>query len=266
MIGPRLGEGREAEVYAWSDDAVVKLYRPGYRGYEAEASALSQLDGRGVAPRLIDVVDRDGRAGLVLERLGGADLLALLQRQPWRLVGLARALATAHLAIHDVRAPADLPDLRETLAVRIEGAALPTHLRGFALRVLDGLPSGDRLCHGDYHPGNVLVAAGRVGVIDWTNAARGVPEADHAQTLLLLRWADPPPGTPLMFRGLIAAGRSVLARAYRRTYRNGSSEPLRQLNSWVTVRVAARLSEGIDVERSRLIGLLGRASRKATRD
>ena len=27
MIGPKLGEGREAEVYAWDADAVVKLYR-----------------------------------------------------------------------------------------------------------------------------------------------------------------------------------------------------------------------------------------------
>jgi hypothetical protein len=29
-MGPQLGAGREAEVYAWGDDAVVKLYRPGY--------------------------------------------------------------------------------------------------------------------------------------------------------------------------------------------------------------------------------------------
>ncbi len=265
VIGPKLGEGREAEVHAWGDDAVVKLYRPGYHGHQAEAAALSQLDGRGVAPRLIDVVDSDGRTGLVLERLGGSDMLTLLQRQPWRVVALAHALAEAHLAIHEVQAPVDLPDLRLTLAARIEDAALPTHLLSFALRVLDGLPTGDRLCHGDYHPGNVLVAAGRVAVIDWANAARGVPEADHARTLLLLRWANPLPGTPLMFRGLIAAGRSLLTRAYARTYRSGSSEPLRQLNSWLTVHVAARLSEGIDVERPKLIGLLDRAWRMATR-
>jgi hypothetical protein len=30
MIGSKLGAGREAEVYAWDDDAVVKLYRPGF--------------------------------------------------------------------------------------------------------------------------------------------------------------------------------------------------------------------------------------------
>jgi hypothetical protein len=40
VIGPKLGAGREAEVYAWGDDAVS------------------------VAPRLIDVVDCAGRPGL----------------------------------------------------------------------------------------------------------------------------------------------------------------------------------------------------------
>jgi hypothetical protein len=261
VIGPKLGEGREAEVFAWDTNAVVKLYRPGFGGRQAEAAALAKLDGRGVAPRLIDVVDFDGRLGLVLERLGGADMLALLQRQPWRVLGLARALAKTHRAIHDVRASADLPDLRQVLAARIDDAtALPSRLRGFAMRVLDGLPDGDRLCHGDYHPGNVLVDADRVGVIDWAGAARGVPDADHARTLLLLRWASPLPGTPLMFRGLTAAGRSVFAYTYARTYRSGGSpHALRELDSWLTVHAAARMSEGIEVEHPKLIGLINRA-------
>ena len=264
MIGPKLGAGREAEVYEWGDDAIVKLYRPGFGGHRAEAVALSKLDGHGVAPRLIDVVDCDGRAGLVLERLAGPDMLTLLQRQPWRVLGLARALAKAHLAVQAVRVPGDLPDLRQVLAARINDASLPPHLKGFALRVLDGLPAGDRLCHGDYHPGNVLVAADRVSVIDWAGAARGVPEADHARTLLLLRWGDPLPSTPLISRALMAAGRSVFAHAYTRTYTRGSHKPLRQVHSWLAAHAAARMSEGIEVERPTLIGLLDRIRRETT--
>ncbi|WP_191842688.1 phosphotransferase family protein [Catellatospora chokoriensis] len=265
MIGAKLGEGREAEVYAWGDRAVVKLYRPGYLGHLAESTALANLDGHGVAPRLIEVVNWDGRPGLVLERLAGSDMLALLQRRPWRVLALARALAAAHLAVHGVRAPADLPDLRQVLAARVEDADLPPQLRDFAMRILDGLPSGDRLCHGDYHPGNVLVAADRISVIDWANATRGVPEADHARTLLLLRWADPLPGTPLISRGLMAAGRAVFARGYARTYGGGSGRPLQLVDSWLVVHTAARVSEGIEVEQPLLIGLLEGARRNATR-
>jgi hypothetical protein len=77
----------------------------------------------------------------VLERFGGPDMLSLLQRQPWRVSGLARALASTHLAVHQIQAPADLPALREVLAARINDVAMPPHLRVYALRVLDGLPA-----------------------------------------------------------------------------------------------------------------------------
>jgi aminoglycoside phosphotransferase (APT) family kinase protein len=142
---------------------------------------------------------------------------------------------------------------------------MPPRLRAHALRVLDALPDGDRLCHGDYHPGNVLVAADKVAVIDWPNATRGVAEADHARTRLLLRWADPLPDTPLVSRALVAAGRMTFAYAYARAYRDCSPQPLRQTASWLVVHAAARLAEGVEVEHATLISFLDRARRRATR-
>src|SRR5690349_20849299 len=56
-----LGAGRDADVYACGDATVLKLYRPGFRGHRAEAATLRSLDGHRIAPRLLDVVDRDGR-------------------------------------------------------------------------------------------------------------------------------------------------------------------------------------------------------------
>ena len=71
MIGPKIAEGREAEVYAWNGDAaaVLKLYRPGYSGHIAESAVLTRLGIGGVAPRLIDALEIDGRHGLLLTRL-----------------------------------------------------------------------------------------------------------------------------------------------------------------------------------------------------
>jgi hypothetical protein len=257
-LGPQLGAGREADVYGYGDAAVLKLYRPGFGGHRNETTALRSLDGHGVAPKLVEVVDCDGRTGLVVERLAGPDMLTHLRRRPWHVYAVARSLAEAHLAVHGVQAPAELADLREVLAARVRDAALPQHLLDFATRLLDGLPDGDRLCHGDYHPGNVLHAQDRTTVIDWGAATRGVAEADHARTLLLLRWADPLPSTPLLSRALIATGRSLLADAYGRAYRR-DSPPLRHTRSWLVVHAAARLSEGIPAERDMLIGRLERA-------
>jgi Ser/Thr protein kinase RdoA (MazF antagonist) len=152
-------------------------------------------------------------------------MLATLERHPWALLGYARTLAEAQIRINNVQAPADLPGIRQTLATRIDAAALRPQRRDFARRILDGLPAGDRLCHGDFHPGNVLVGADRVSVIDWANATRGVPEADYARTVLLLEQADPLPDTSPFFRSLMAAGRSLFARAFARAYRRRAHDP-----------------------------------------
>jgi RIO-like serine/threonine protein kinase len=33
--GARIGAGREADVFAWDEHAVLKLYRPGFGGHRA---------------------------------------------------------------------------------------------------------------------------------------------------------------------------------------------------------------------------------------
>jgi Ser/Thr protein kinase RdoA (MazF antagonist) len=264
-LGVKIAEGRQAVVYAWDagEDAVVKLYRTGFGGYGSEAAALARLRGTGVAPQLVDTVRVDGRDGLVLQRLDGVDMLALLQRRPWRLVGLARMLAQAALRIHRIPAPPGLPDLIEVLGERISSADLDVRLRDFALRLLESLPAGDRLCHGDFHPGNAVVTADGASIIDWPAATRGIPAADFAFTLLLLRQADPLPGTPLLSRMLLSAGRSAFASAFARAYRRGTDQPLLHLDQWMVVRAAARLAEGIIAERRRLLGLVDNAYRTA---
>ncbi|MEU8301313.1 hypothetical protein AB0C04_28990 [Micromonospora sp. NPDC048909] len=104
---------------------MLKLHRPGFEGHHAEAAVLGALDGAGLAPRLHDVVDHEARTVLVLDRFDGPNIFTLLQRRPWRVLGLARALGDAHRAVHDVAAPADLPDLRRALAARMLVIAVP---------------------------------------------------------------------------------------------------------------------------------------------
>ena len=52
---------------------------------------------------------------------------------------------------------------------------------------LADMPDGDRLCHGDFHPINVLGEVSRPFVIDWPDACRGDPAADLCRSYLLLR-------------------------------------------------------------------------------
>jgi len=174
-------------------------------------------------------------------------------------------MAEAQLRINREPAPVDLPDLVEVLATRIAATGLDRQLRQFALRCLTTLPAGDRLCHGDLHPANVLITAGQPAVIDWGNATRAAPDADLARTmlllllLLLLRHADPLPGTSPLTRSMIAAGRTAFTRAFVRAYRHRSAQPPRQVDQWTIVHAAARLAEGITVEEPILVEIIRRA-------
>jgi hypothetical protein len=148
MIGLKIAEGREAEVYTWDSDAaaVLKLYRPGYSGHVAESAALMRLGGE-VAPRP-NALEIDGRYGLLLERLDGSDMLAMLERKPWRLLAYGRTLAEAHIRIHTVRAPTDLGwDQAQGRLIetdRLGSSALDLGIHPFARRLFAGVGESSR--------------------------------------------------------------------------------------------------------------------------
>jgi aminoglycoside phosphotransferase (APT) family kinase protein len=63
---------------------------------------------------------------------------------------------------------------------------LPENLRDAALKALETMPDGDRLCHGDFHPGNILLGRSGPVIIDWIDSSIGSPLADAARTSIML--------------------------------------------------------------------------------
>ena len=205
-------------------------------------------------PAARDLIEVEGRPGIVMERVDGPALTDVLARTPWRLFSVARELGEVHAKVNSIEAPRSLLEQREFLRTKISiaGPELPPDLAGWALEVLDGLPDGDRLCHGDYHVSNVL--AGRSGgvVIDWTNVTRGHPTGDHARSVLLTSMGEVPPGTPKIITVLRRSLQGVFNNAYQRAYRRGIEVDDAALDRWKIVHVAARFGEGIVSEFLRL--------------
>ncbi len=138
-------------------------------------------------PAAGDIVRVNGRNGLLYQRVNGETMLEELSRKPWRSPGLGRRMAELHVEMHTRTAPADIPSQRQRLAGKIGRAeALPADLRAKALAALEQMPDGDRLCHGDFHPGNILMTAQGETIIDWIDASRGNPLADLARTTILV--------------------------------------------------------------------------------
>jgi len=260
----KIAEGREAELFLLPDGRVLRLVRPGMPRAEErirlEAAALAAAVEAGApAPRVFETVVRDGRPGLIMERLEEPDLLTLLGRRPWLVLNIARRTAELHAELHRVDAPAALPRLKEWIRAHLEESdVVPEDLHREALSLLDELPDGDRLCHGDFHPGNIMVGGERPAVVDWTSATRGDPAGDVARTWVLLEASPVPPGAPALLRRLVGIGRGVLLHGYARAYLRRSMIDADRLSRWTQLRAIERLAQDVPGERERLLTLLGR--------
>ena len=243
-----------------SDGSILKLWRTatGRSSVEREAAALLALaDHPGLAPPLRGRVEIDGRPGLVIERVVGGGLAAQLRSRPWSVSRTVGALARCHASIHAVPAPRGLPSLKDDLRRRIEASGqVPSDLARTALTLLDALPDGDRLCHGDFHVANILGTVDRPVVIDWPNATCGDPDADVAHTNVLHRFGRPREGTNRLERTVANIGRGVFGSRYLSAYRKIRPLDNDRLARWERVRATARLTTGVPAEREKLIRFL----------
>jgi aminoglycoside phosphotransferase (APT) family kinase protein len=229
---------------AWSGPLILRVLRPGHDPVRAlreraTQNALARL-GYPVPRVLIASADRGplGVGFLVMERAAGRPLLAT--RRP----GVGRTLAEAHARLHALNAEALLRALDDEgraagWGFDRDAVSFESHLASLDRRIqeagLEGLADGMRwlrtrqpaerstrvICHGDFHPQNVLAEDGRVtAVLDWPNVLVAAPEYDVAATRLIVARMPlallPVPGA---IRPLAAAGRRLLAARYLAVYR-----------------------------------------------
>lgn len=244
-LGERLFAGRTAEVYAWSDTEVIKLYQPWVSENTAEqerASTQAALNLGIAVPKVGDIVTVDGRPGLILERIRGVTMMSRIDSDTARVESFARQLAETHVAISSIVADARLPEQSVVLHTKIARCeALTESGRQKALSSLAQMPHRNRLCHGDFHPGNVILSGDRPVVIDWIDASRGNPMADLARSSIL-------------FMGHIAitpcssAVRCAME-LFQSTYLDICMQEMNvdpdEYAMWLPIIAAARLGEGI---------------------
>ncbi len=261
-LGDPIGLGRTAEVFALFDDEAVKLLRPGIPDIlgEREAKVAALVDGAGIAaPHFGGTMRIGGRLGLVYERLVGPSMLDRLSRNLLEIDRLGRRFAELHVAMHDADG-SGLPDQVTEMRRMIDraGDRLPDTARVAALARLDALPSGHAICHGDMHPGNVLMTSNGPVVIDWMTSTCGNPAADVARTLFLLRQSGIPNYIPAIQRNLITLARRRFGSVYLRRYNALRTIDETDVDAWRLPVLAARLGEGIEEERPAVLALLAR--------
>ncbi|MEM9131775.1 MAG: phosphotransferase [Actinomycetota bacterium] len=198
-LGEQVGEGRTSVVYEYGPGAVVKVPKPHIPDEWAELEARHTAEVHAVggpAPAVHDVVEAQGRTALVLQRIDGQPLWDLMRRNPKDEAYWMAALAALQRRIHRLDLPPSLPDLVGRMRSKVQSLRpLSEPERVAALDLVDQLPRGAAVLHGDLHPGNVIVTDKGLVAIDWFDVSIGHPMADAVRTSLLIR---PVPGSAVV--------------------------------------------------------------------
>jgi len=252
-----VAQGRTAEIFMWDGQHILKLYRawcpPNWVEYEARiAGAVYQAGIPSPAPG--EIIEVNGRRGLVYEYLDGVSMLQDMNARPWLLLKHARSLAELQIQIHR-QSITGLPSYKDRLRHAIRSTShLREELRSKALAELDVLPEGKNVCHGDYHPGNILITKRGPIVIDWMTACAGSPWADVARTSLLLSIGAK--AARQQINPVIRMAVGFYHRAYRSRYDVLFPDTQKQMERWMPVMAAARLNEDIAQEREALMKMV----------
>ena len=163
-----IAERKTKTIYR-DGDKCIKVFNHSFSKADILNEALNQARVENVGlnvPKILEVTTVDGQWAIVSEFIEGTTLSHLMRDDPANKEQYLDTLVETQMLIHSRRCP--LLNRRYELLIRLEG--LPTH---------------DKLCHGDFCPSNVIITeAGEPYIIDWAHATQGNASADAARTFL----------------------------------------------------------------------------------
>ncbi|HBM80236.1 MAG: aminoglycoside phosphotransferase family protein [Clostridiales bacterium] len=192
--GKVIGVGNTATVYEWAKDKVLKLFYPGYPKDAVERefhNALSIRDMDFPKPKAYEIISSEERIGIVYDMVKGESLLDWVMKTG-DVQECAIYMAKLHKAIIHNKV-SNVPNYKEFLKSHIPNT-LSVNLKKQEeiLQMIDSLPDGNTLCHGDFHPGNILISDGHTMVIDFMNVCHGYFLYDVARTVFLVEYTPVP--------------------------------------------------------------------------
>ena len=254
-----IARGRTAEVFAWAEDQVLKLFFDwvSLRSVQKEYEITQQAYQAGVpVPQVFDLIHHENRHGIVFERVSGPTMLQLLVTKPWQVRKLSRQLAELHFAIHQIPLEG-MPSYREHWLSDIERVPhLSPEVKARMLAIVNQIPEINQLCHFDFHPDQVIFTARGPLILDWMTACSGDPAADVARTQILLTIGKPPDATWWM-RMLADVLGGVAHHYYQQRYLElNPSVSKEKIQTWLAPVAAVRLLEDIELEAPRLMKMI----------
>lgn len=253
---PLIARGGQADIYDYGDGKVIRVPRrpQDYERIRYEYEVYSLLSGSDIsAPKVYELVEVNKGPAIIMERIRGISMMDQIKKQPLLIRRKAIGLANMHLGVLKLNAVAPITIAKEKAKYCINGSQhLAEHVKQTLLDVLEQLPGGDFLCHGDFHPGNILHSSGKDYIIDWSAASRGDIASDVAHTYILLKVVPRVPGISLLMHAMQKQLGRAMANVYLKTIMNSISLNPGLFSRWVLIMAAERTYYGLPSEMKRL--------------
>lgn len=123
----------------------------------------------------------------------------------------------------------------------------------FCTSLLDELPEGNALCHGDFHPGNILKSGEKYYIIDWSGSYNGDILSDAAHTYILLEIVPDYEGMNAVKHASAKFVGNIIAAEYIKTFRRLMKFDWSDFSKWMVIKAAERTFYGFPSEKPALI-------------
>lgn len=241
-LGTPIATGNTAKIY-FLQNMAVKIFNETLpiteSTYEANKQKFAYSCGLPV-PKVIDVTEIDGKQAIIMEYIKGNTLGSMLIQNMQKAEYYMEIFIDIQQKIHMV-VPHSLEPMSQRLRIKIESAPiLDQRQKHTLIKRMEFLKYEERLCHGDFHPFNLIMSGEKATIIDWVDASAGDIRADIYRTYLLYSQFS-----------------IELAEMYLQLYCKKSGLSKEEFFEWAPIIAGARLSENISTEYSqRLIEII----------
>ena len=181
-----IAERKNKTIYR-DGDRCIKVFNHSFSKADILNEALNQARVEDIGlnvPKIDEVGTVDGKWAIISEYVEGTTLSHLMRDDSANTDKYLEMMVDVQTLIHTKRCPL-LSRLKDKMNRKILSADLDPVTRYELLIRLEGLPTHDKLCHGDLCPSNIILTpAGELYVIDWAHATQGNASADAARSFL----------------------------------------------------------------------------------
>ncbi len=252
--GELLSAGEQSEIFMYGADTLVKLFRKGISSRHVEREAANTIKAKAYGlhvPAIQDIIQLDGREGIVMEYIKGPTITAILRKAPHKIKLYAHKFARLQADLHCISV-ADFPNQRELMEKMIRGShgRLGRDTSETILNLFQDLPDSDRLCHNDFHQENVIFSANGPVILDWQEALKGNPIADVVHAVLVQEHPVPAPilKSSSHYFQLHNKYRKLFAKFYLQEYMKLTNTSSDEIRDWLIPVATTRLFTKVSKE------------------